>query len=123
MYVSAIIAAGGRGSRFGADRPKQLLELGGRSMLQRSLETFLGTPRITDVVLALPSDVFVAPPVFVRHDRVRIVEGGARRQDSVARAFAQVTMQAEIVVIHDAARPFVTHALIERTIDAAVEYG
>lgn len=122
MHVTAIIAAGGRGARFGADRPKQLLTLGGVPILQRSVEAFLRSPRITDVVVALPPDVAAAPPSYLLDARVRIVAGGARRQDSVANACAAAS-RAEIVVIHDAARPFVTDAIISRTIDAAARDG
>ena len=122
MHVTAIIAAGGRGARFGAGRPKQLLTLGGVPILQRSVEAFLRSPRITDVVIALPEDVAAAPPPYLRDARVRIVVGGARRQDSVANAFAAAA-RAEIVVIHDAARPLVSEAVIGRTIDAAASDG
>ena len=125
VHVSAIIAAGGRGARFGAARPKQLLTLGGVPILQRSVEALLAHPRVRDLVVALPPDLAANPPSYLRHpDKpVIVVEGGARRQDSVARAFARVPRDTEIVVIHDAARPLVTPDLIERTIAAAVEHG
>lgn len=122
LHVTAIIAAGGRGARVGADRPKQLLTLGGVPILQRSVGAFLRSPRITDVVIALPEDLAAAPPAYLGDARVRLVTGGARRQDSVANAFA-VAGRADVVVIHDAARPFVSDALIARTIDAAIEEG
>ncbi|HZI81298.1 MAG TPA: 2-C-methyl-D-erythritol 4-phosphate cytidylyltransferase [Vicinamibacterales bacterium] len=125
MYVSAIIAAGGRGERFGAGRPKQLLTLGGVPILQRSVEALLSHPRIRDMVVALPRELAEAPPEYLRRrDKpIVIVEGGARRQDSVARAFARVPGDAEVVVIHDAARPLVSADLIERTVVAAAEDG
>lgn len=125
MYVAAIIAAGGRGARFGAGRPKQLLELGGRSILQRSVDAFVASDRIDEIVVALPSEIFASPPDGLRVSAkpVHLVEGGARRQDSVARAFSAIASRADIVVIHDAARPFVSGALIGRTIDAAAEFG
>jgi len=125
VHVSAIIAAGGRGARFGAARPKQLLTLGGVPILQRSVEALLAHPRVRDLVVALPPDLAADPPAYLRHSGkpVIVVEGGARRQDSVARAFARVPPEAEIVVIHDAARPLVTPELIERTIAAAVAHG
>ncbi len=123
MRVTAIIAAGGRGARFGADRPKQLLSLAGAPLLQRSLEPFLNSPRIQDIIVALPADLAAAPPRYLTHASVRVVEGGARRQDSVANAFAARADGTEVIVIHDAARPFVTADLIARTIDAAAESG
>ena len=87
MHVTAIIAAAGAGRRLGAEMPKQLIELGGRSMLQRCVETFVGHPRVADVVVVLPADLeppeWLAAPV----PRVRVVRGGERRQDSVANGF------------------------------------
>ena len=125
MHVTAIIAAGGRGARFGGDRPKQLLTLGGRPILQRSVDAFLLSDRITDIVVALPPDLAADPPAYLRNRSkpIAIVDGGARRQDSVANAFARVSPHADIVAIHDAARPLVTSDVISRTIDAAAEHG
>lgn len=125
MHVSAIIAAGGRGLRFGDARPKQFLDLGGRPILQHSLDAFLACDEVSDVVVALPADIAADPPDYLRSGRkpIEIVEGGERRQDSVANAFGRVVARADVVVIHDAARPLVTGDLIRRTIAAAVESG
>ncbi|MGH9203731.1 MAG: 2-C-methyl-D-erythritol 4-phosphate cytidylyltransferase, partial [Vicinamibacterales bacterium] len=125
MHVSAIIAAGGRGARFGGARPKQLLTLAGLPILQRSVEAFLQTDLVTDVVVALPPDVVAEAPAYLR-DRnkpVVVVAGGNRRRDSVANAFYPVASRADIVVIHDAARPLVSTSVISRTVDAALECG
>jgi len=110
---------------LGAGRPKQLLMLGGLPILQRSVDALLGHPRISDMVVALPPELAAQPPAYLRHREkpLIVVEGGARRQDSVARAFARIPPGAEIVVIHDAARPLVTADLIERTVAAAVAEG
>ena len=125
MHVSAIIAAGGRGARLGGDRPKQFLSLAGRPILQRSVDAFVLSDRIADVVVALPRDLVDDVPDYLRGcaKPVEIVEGGERRQDSVANAFALVAGRADVVVIHDAARPLVSADLIRRTVDAAVEGG
>ena len=125
MHVTAIIAAGGRGVRFGGARPKQLLLLGGIPVLQRSVDAFVYHERITDIVVALPADLAAAPPSYVLETAkpLTVVDGGDRRQDSVARAFARVPASADIVVVHDAARPLVSSGLISRTIDAAIEHG
>ena len=56
MYVAAIIAAGGRGVRLGADRPKQFLEIGGRSILELSVAALAASDRIHEIVVALPED-------------------------------------------------------------------
>jgi len=125
MHVSAIIAAGGRGSRFGAGLPKQLLALGGRPVLQHSVEAFVRSDVIHDVVVALPPEVLASPPSYLTSEArpVQLVEGGERRQDSVAHAFARVAARADVIVVHDAARPLVTADLIRRTVDAAVRFG
>jgi 2-C-methyl-D-erythritol 4-phosphate cytidylyltransferase/2-C-methyl-D-erythritol 2,4-cyclodiphosphate synthase len=124
--VSAIVAAGGRGVRLGAEQPKQFLEIGGRTILERSIEAFSRHPAVGEVVVALPPDRIEGVAARMRElglAHVALVEGGTRRQDSVAHAFARVNPAASVVVIHDAARPFVTPALIDRTIEAATRYG
>jgi 2-C-methyl-D-erythritol 4-phosphate cytidylyltransferase/2-C-methyl-D-erythritol 2,4-cyclodiphosphate synthase len=125
MHVTAIIAAGGRGQRLGGARPKQLLEIGGRAILERSVTAFLSHPDVDAVVVALPADLAAAPPDYLRAGRkpLRIVAGGDRRQDSVANAFRAAGPQTEVVVVHDAARPFASADLIAKTIAAAAESG
>ena len=125
MHVTAIIAAGGRGARLGGAQPKQFLALGGRPILQRSVDAFVASDRIADVIVALPRELARSVPDYLRSGRkpVEIVEGGERRQDSVAQAFARVSSRADVVVIHDAARPLVTPDLISRTVDAAARFG
>jgi 2-C-methyl-D-erythritol 4-phosphate cytidylyltransferase / 2-C-methyl-D-erythritol 2,4-cyclodiphosphate synthase len=126
MHVTAIIAAGGEGRRLGAAKPKQLLDIGGRSMLQHSVAAFASHPRISDVVLVVPTaqtSLLVFSPAELPQSSIRVVAGGPRRQDSVANGFDAVSGSADIVLIHDAARPFVTAELIDRTIDAAAKHG
>ena len=122
MHVAAIIAAGGQGLRLGADVPKQFLDLGdGSVMLGRSIDAFVKAQCVAEIVVALPPDISLAPPDS--HKPVTAVVGGARRQDSVAHAFAAVSDAADVIVIHDAARPFVSVDLIERTVQAAYQHG
>ena len=125
MHVTAIIAAGGRGQRLGDARPKQLLALDGRTLLERSIEAFLSHPSIDEVVVALPPDIAEDPPPYLRGAAkpLRTVVGGARRQDSVSNAFAAAAAASDLFVIHDAARPFVSADLIGRTIEAAAAHG
>jgi len=126
MHVAAIIAAGGRGLRLGADRPKQFLDIGGQAMLDMSVAALATSDRVDEIVVALPHEHVAS----VRADwsgkfskPVTCVAGGARRQDSVANAFARVSPGTDVVLVHDAARPFVTMAVIERTIDGALAHG
>src|SRR5688500_1800417 len=124
--TAALVAAGGRGVRVGADRPKQFVDLDGRSILERSVAALAASDRISEVVVALPAEFLVAVGDQLRALSAKpivCVEGGPRRQDSVANAFAKSSRDAGIIVIHDAARPFVTADLIARTVDAAHAHG
>lgn len=121
MHVAAIIVAGGKGERAGGRQPKQFVDLGGgRTMLDRSIEAFLAVPAIAEVIVAVPAGYLEQ---VRRSDRVRVVEGGARRQDSMARAFAEVSSAADVVLVHDAARPYVSARLIMETATAAATFG
>jgi 2-C-methyl-D-erythritol 4-phosphate cytidylyltransferase/2-C-methyl-D-erythritol 2,4-cyclodiphosphate synthase len=126
MHVAAIIAAGGRGQRLGADRPKQFLEIGGGSILDMSLRAVAASDRVDEIVVALPPE-YVEATAKRWEGRVPkplvFVGGGERRQDSVAGAFARTSPRADIILVHDAARPFVTGEIIARTIDAATAHG
>lgn len=124
MQVSAIIAAGGSGSRLGAGVPKQFLDVGGRSILERSVAALSRHERIAEVIVALPGEAERNPPAWIaQYGNVRLVRGGARRQDSVANAFDAIASSADVVLVHDAARPFVSAEVISRAIDAAAEFG
>jgi 2-C-methyl-D-erythritol 4-phosphate cytidylyltransferase / 2-C-methyl-D-erythritol 2,4-cyclodiphosphate synthase len=125
VHVTAIVAAGGRGERLGAAQPKQMLVIGGRSILERSVQLLLDHPAVAEVIVALPPDLAGdLPESFQRAPKaLRVVAGGPRRQDSVANAFAAVSDKTDVVLIHDAARPFASASLVSRTIDAAVETG
>jgi len=128
MHVTAIIAAGGGGTRFGASELKQLHIVSGRAVLDRSVSAFVAHPLVAEVIVALPQQLVDDPPAYLRPDShpgkpVRLVAGGARRQDSVANAFRAAAPESDVIVIHDAARPFVTADVIARTIEAAHESG
>ena len=130
MHVTAIIAAAGEGRRLGARVPKQLLDVGGRTILERSISAFVGHDRVDEVIVVLPPAMIAAPPLWLKPGptstpaaAVRIVPGGARRQDSVANAFDSVAADSDVVLVHDAARPFVSADLISRAIDAAAQHG
>jgi 2-C-methyl-D-erythritol 4-phosphate cytidylyltransferase/2-C-methyl-D-erythritol 2,4-cyclodiphosphate synthase len=125
MHVTAIIAAAGEGKRLGAGVPKQLLDVGGRTILERSVSAFVGHDRVDDVIVVVPPAMAAAPAGLMKATppAVRIVAGGATRQDSVANAFDSVSAESDVVLVHDAARPFVSAALISRAIDAAARHG
>jgi 2-C-methyl-D-erythritol 4-phosphate cytidylyltransferase len=117
MTVALIVAAGG-GERLGAGCPKALVELAGRSLLQWSIDALRAVAGIERIVVAMP-------PGAAAPEGVTAVAGGAVRSDSVRRALAAAGA-AEIVLVHDAARPLLTAELagaviaaLERSADAA----
>jgi 2-C-methyl-D-erythritol 4-phosphate cytidylyltransferase / 2-C-methyl-D-erythritol 2,4-cyclodiphosphate synthase len=123
MYVSAIIVAGGRGARLGAGRPKQLLEIGGRSMLQWCVTAFDDHPAVNEIVIVLPRDLSESLEIDAVNKDIELAIGGERRQDSVEAGFRATSPSADIVLVHDAARPFVSEDLISRVIAGAAKHG
>ncbi len=122
--VAIILAAGG-GKRMGGGLPKQFLPVAGRPLLDRSLSAVAGSPRIDGVVLALPPSLSAAvKESYQRSPKViAVVDGGAERQDSVQNALAAVPEETEIILVHDAVRPFVSRDLLDRCADLAREHG
>jgi 2-C-methyl-D-erythritol 4-phosphate cytidylyltransferase / 2-C-methyl-D-erythritol 2,4-cyclodiphosphate synthase len=125
MQVTAIIAAAGDGRRMAAGVPKQFIEIGGLSLLQHSINAFCRVARITDIIVVTRADAVedVVRTISTGGRAAAVVAGGATRQESVAAAFDRVAPDSAYVLVHDAARPFVTPDLIERTLDAAIESG
>lgn len=123
--IGAIVVAGGRGSRAGTAVPKQLIGLGGRTVLQRSVAAFDGHASIGVLVVVLPPDLVADAATLVGPTRLtcRFAAGGARRQDSVRAGLAAMPADVSVVLVHDAARPFVDAALIDRVIAAAMRIG
>jgi 2-C-methyl-D-erythritol 4-phosphate cytidylyltransferase len=102
----ALVVAAGRGERLGSDGPKTLVELGGRPMLLWSVAALRAVDAVTQIVVALPAGV--AAPAGCTG-----VVGGAVRSASVRAALAAAAPDADVVLVHDGARPLVTPALIE----------
>lgn len=126
--AAAVIPAAGAGIRMGAGRPKQFLLLNGRPILAVTLEAFERCPVIEAVVLVVPGDAVSACEREFLEGRsptkvLRVVAGGARRQDSVRLGVEACPPGCDLVVVHDGVRPLVRADLIERTVDAAREHG
>jgi 2-C-methyl-D-erythritol 4-phosphate cytidylyltransferase len=112
MAVALIVAAG-RGERLGFGRPKALVPLCGQSMLAWSVGSLLAVPAVSQIVVALPADALDAAP-----DGVTVVAGGAQRSQSVRAALAATAVDADPVIVHDAARPLATPELFEQALEA-----
>jgi 2-C-methyl-D-erythritol 4-phosphate cytidylyltransferase len=119
MRVAVVIPAGGAGRRMGG-AVKPLVLLAGEPMLARCIRPFLARTDVEWVVVALPPALHAAPPAWLTVDpRVSTVAGGRERGDSVRHALAAVPGEADVVLVHDAARPLVSKAVIERCVRAA----
>jgi 2-C-methyl-D-erythritol 4-phosphate cytidylyltransferase len=118
--VVGIIPAAGRGVRLGESLPKAFVELGGRTMLDRVVESMLGSGAVDRVVVVAPPELAATPPAELvleeYADRVVITAGGAERADSV-RAGLQAAPDAQFVLVHDAARALTPPALFTRVVD------
>lgn len=125
--IAAIVPAAGLGTRMGTDVPKQFLELDGMPLVIFTLRRLASCGEITDFLIATRAE-----DVVVLQDKVakcslgrpaRVIHGGDTRQQSVANALAQVDSSTEIVLVHDAVRPFVTREQLERVIGEARSRG
>ena len=112
--IIVIIPAAGNSSRFGGSIPKQFLSLGDETVLEKSVNLFLEISYIREVIVAINlNENLVKSQSFYNDARVRFVEGGNTRSESVFNALAAVDQSIEIVVIHDAARPWLRKSHFE----------
>lgn len=124
MSAWAIITAGGKGKRMGTDTPKQLLELCGVTILERTLKPFMECPEIEGIIVTASADsIEQIKNIPALHGKLTVVEGGLKRQDSVFNGLQAVPEDTEIVVIHDAVRPFITKKLISECVFSAERNG
>jgi len=128
MQVFTIIPAAGLGTRMAGAQPKQFLALNGIPILIHSLRAFASVAQVTGIYVAVrkPEMERVEAQIaeYGLSDRVRVVEGGDNRQESVSHALAALPARPEdIVLVHDAVRPLIDAATIERTIEAVDLHG
>ena len=126
--VVAVVPAGGTGKRMGAGTPKQFLMLDGVPMMLHALRVLERAPGVTEVILVVPREERerALNEVVERYGLkkvLKVVPGGATRQESVQHGLNEVDEDVEIVVVHDAVRPFITGDRIERSIEAARKHG
>ncbi|HEV2178291.1 MAG TPA: 2-C-methyl-D-erythritol 4-phosphate cytidylyltransferase [Terriglobia bacterium] len=127
MSTLAIIPAAGTGVRMGTDTPKQFLALEGVPIFVHTLRKFVSSGVIDEIFVALrPEDMERARSEMEREGfskPVRLMEGGPTRQDTVARALAVAPPSTEIIVVHDAVRPFLEPGMLQRVVEAARKQG
>jgi 2-C-methyl-D-erythritol 4-phosphate cytidylyltransferase len=128
MQVFAIFPAAGLGTRMAGPQPKQFLSLRGIPILIHSLRAFTQCERVVGICIAVRKAEMERTRAQVAEygfdERVKVVEGGDNRQQSVANALASLdAADDDIVLVHDAVRPLIDGATIDRTIDAVIEHG
>ncbi len=126
--ISALIVAAGQGLRMGSAQRKQYLDLLGRPILVRTLQAFDQCLRIQRLLVVVPQSEMnfceqeIIPAAELKN-RVIVIEGGKRRQDSVFNGLQFLGSEEGLVLIHDGVRPLVSIALIEACIQGAVQWG
>lgn len=128
MKVCAIIASGGIGKRFGSETPKQYLNLNGKPIFIWAALAFQNNDSISDIVIAAQSEYWD----YIQDNAKKfgitklrsLANAGLERQDSIYNAIqSESTMNADIILIHDAARPFINNEIIDNSIFFAQKYG
>jgi 2-C-methyl-D-erythritol 4-phosphate cytidylyltransferase len=128
----AVVLGGGTGTRFGAARPKQLLSLNGKTLIEHCVSAFASAPRnddgqgIDEILLVMPASHHDEAKRLVGGQVSAIIDGGATRSDSVRNALAHIAARYDEtetgVLIHDAARPLVTQRIIADCVSALNEH-
>ncbi len=122
--VGVIIPAAGLGVRAGLGQPKQYQTVAGVPLLLRTIRPFSSHPEVVQVVVAMPPDDAAAPPDWIaelRSNRLKTVVGGETRAHSVKNALSHLDPACCVVLVHDAARPFVSRHVVDRLIEGARE--
>jgi 2-C-methyl-D-erythritol 4-phosphate cytidylyltransferase len=120
--VGVVIVAGGSGTRVGGSEPKQFRWVAGKPMLLHSVQTFMARADVVVVVCVLPSRYAGDPPPWLFQtdlDRLLVSVGGRTRAESVFHGLEDLPDEAKVVLIHDAARPLVGPATIDRVLAKA----
>ena len=124
--IAVLVPAGGLGTRLGRRTPKQYLQVGGATILARTLTHFVRHPDVRAIVVAAPAEHLARTRRLVaRSGRrpVEVVAGGATRQESVWQALQAVPGDVDVVLVHDAVRPFIDRRLIDAVVAAAAAHG
>jgi 2-C-methyl-D-erythritol 4-phosphate cytidylyltransferase len=117
MTVAAVIVAAGSGQRLGAGIPKAMVSLGDRPIVDWAVRAFSAHPEVVEVVVVAPGDAVAAIASSVV-GRAVVVVGGATRQESVDLGLAALSPDADLVLVHDAARPLVSADVISSVLAA-----
>jgi len=124
--VSVVVVAAGQGTRLGAEKPKAFIEIGGKPLLIFCLDVFDSHPAVLDITLICAAEMIgLAAEIIAKQEyghKIKIVEGGGERFQSVQNGLAASSDQADWVMVHDAARPFVTNEVISSVLGSSLEF-
>jgi len=127
MFVSAVVPAAGLGLRLNSQVPKPLVELNKKPIFIRTLEVLSRHPDVKEIVLVVSPNSIDSTERYLKKNRIEkiknLVAGGAKRTDSVRNGLKQVSPEADLVLIHDAVRPFIDSDMISRLIREAEKCG
>jgi 2-C-methyl-D-erythritol 4-phosphate cytidylyltransferase len=128
MKTSVYIPAAGSGKRFGSPLPKQFVLLNGLPLIIHTISLFHGMPETESIIIPVNTEwhdyLSEMLDEYNLSDSVTLVEGGAERQDSVFNALGHtIHLESEVILIHDAVRPFATTELVRQVIDSALQFG
>ncbi|SHK18208.1 IspD/TarI family cytidylyltransferase [Tepidibacter formicigenes] len=134
--IYAEILAGGKGSRMGnTDMPKQFLNIGNKPIIIHTIEMFLLNERFTKIIITIPREWIAHTQDIINKyideslkEKLCVCEGGKDRNESIMNGIKYIDenfgiMDEDIIVTHDAVRPFLTHRIINDNIDMALRYG
>jgi 2-C-methyl-D-erythritol 4-phosphate cytidylyltransferase len=126
--VVAVVPAAGRGLRMGGSVPKQFLALGGEPLILHSLRVLQASPVIDEIILAVPQNEmeYCLAEIVANHHFTKVtkvVPGGHERQDSVRHALEATHDDVNVVLVHDAVRPFLTQRMVEEVVTTARAKG
>ena len=121
MRAVAIIVAAGSGTRMG--RPKQFLPLAEKTVVEWALKAFLDTPDIERVVLVTTPENIKEHGSRLLSEKIKLVEGGKTRMESVRNGFKEIPEEIEIVAVHDGARPLITPTIVRAVLEEAYDSG
>ncbi len=126
-FVSAIVLAGGSGTRVGGDKTKQMLEICGKPLIVHTLLAFQKSEEVDEIIVVAKKEELTSYEFFKKEYKLtkitRIVEGGATRQESVKNGFEAIDDSSDFVAIHDGARALITEEQIKAVIMGAFAHG
>ncbi len=123
LFCSAVIVAAGSGKRMRTDKPKQFLELCGKTIIERTVGIFADCSFINEIIVVSSEDGIKECKKLIDVRGIKYVIGGSERYESVYNGLKSVSENSDIVIIHDGVRPFVTESIIRESVLSAVEYG